>query len=63
MSDSAPKGRLADLPLAERRRLEVETQRELDEGLTRRHVQNAAKHEAMLAANFARAVQFCKQHG
>ena len=32
---------LADLPLAERRRIEAQKQRELDEALTRRHVAEA----------------------
>lgn len=31
-------GRIADLPLAERRRLKLEKQRELEDGFTRRHL-------------------------
>jgi hypothetical protein len=47
--------RLADLPLEERRRLEIEKQRELDEGLMRRHVANATFERAYAAYHFARA--------
>jgi hypothetical protein len=53
----APKGRLADLPLDERRTLDEAKQRELEDGFTRRHVQNARERDASSAANLARALK------
>lgn len=56
-ASEAPKGRLADLPLDERRALDEAKQRELEDGFARRHVQNAREREAMAAANLARALK------
>lgn len=47
---------LADLPLEERRRIEVEWQRELNEGLTRAHLQGANFRAAYLAHELGRAI-------
>lgn len=52
-----PAGRAADLPLSARRELEVDKQRELGEGLTRRHVQNANEQRHVLAAHFFRLLR------
>jgi hypothetical protein len=52
------KGRIADLPLEERRRRDIEQQRELDEGLTRRHIANANYERSYLAVQFARILRF-----
>ena len=49
-------GRLADLSLDERQRLEIEKQRELQDGLTNRHVADATERAAHLAVNFARTL-------
>lgn len=49
--------RIANLALGARRRLEVERQRELDEGLTRRHLDNAEYDRRYLAAQFARLLR------
>jgi hypothetical protein len=51
------KGRIADLPLAERRALEVQKERELDEGLTRRHVANAHYERSYLGFHLARLLR------
>ena len=51
------KGRIADLPLEERRALEVEKQRELGEGLTRRHLADAAYRQSYLAVQIARLLR------
>ena len=50
-------GRTADLPLDERRRFEVEKQRELQDGLTRRHLHIAKYRQRHLAAQFANALR------
>lgn len=50
-------GRLADLPLSDRRRLGAEKQRELDEGLTRAHLQTACDRQRYAAAQFARLLR------
>lgn len=63
MSADTEKGRLADLPFAERLALDAEKHRELQEGLTRRHVQNARESDLQSAANLARAIQFAANHG
>ena len=47
---------LADVPLTVRRRLEVEKQRELHNGLTRRHLDIATYRQRYLAAQFARVL-------
>ncbi len=49
--------RIADLPLSVRRELEVEWQRELNDGLTRRHLDNAGYRQQYLAAQFARVLR------
>jgi len=49
--------RLADLPLEERRRLEVEKQREVGEGLMRRHVAESQYQRLYLAAQLAHALR------
>lgn len=54
MNDS---GRLADLPLAVRRQLEVAEQRELGEGLTHRHLHLAEYRQHYLAVQFARLLR------
>lgn len=59
----APQGRTADLPLAERRAIEEAKQRELDEGLTRRHVKNARERDLLAAANLARALSLADKIG
>jgi hypothetical protein len=51
------KGRLADLPLEERRAQEIEKRRELDEGLTRRHLANAAYEQAYRDVQFDRVLR------
>ena len=51
------KGRIADMPLAERRSLEVEKQRELDDGLTRRHLHVATYQQSYLAVQFGRLLR------
>jgi hypothetical protein len=48
---------LADLPLAERQRLDVEWQRQLDEGLTRRHLAEAEYERCYAEVQFARALR------
>ena len=55
--------RIADVPLAERRRLEVEKQRELADGLTRRHLSIATYRERYLAAQIARVLSMGKREG
>ena len=47
---------LADLPLEERRQLEVERQRELAEGTMRSHVEVAEYQQHHAAVMFARAL-------
>lgn len=51
-----PQG-LADLPLPARRRLDVEWQRELGDGLTRRHLAVEGYRHRYLAAQFARVLR------
>lgn len=55
--------RTADVPLAERRRMEVEQQRELQEGLNRRLVSNARDRQLYLADQFARVLSMGKRKG
>ena len=45
--------RIADLPLSARRKLELGQQQEIEDGLMRRHVQNATEKRDILAAQFA----------
>lgn len=56
MSDAAsnhiPPG-LADLPLDARRAIETEVDREIQDGLTNRHLALSAEERAFAAANFA----------
>lgn len=54
MTDKPTRGRIADLPLEERRRQDMETQRELADGLMRRHVANATYRQRYLAAQAGR---------
>jgi hypothetical protein len=54
MTDKPTQGRITDLPLEERRRQDIETQRELADGLMRRHVANATYERCALAAQVAR---------
>lgn len=49
---AVPQG-LADLPLEDRRARDIETQRELNEGFTRRHLAVAAEERAVASARFA----------
>jgi hypothetical protein len=56
-------GRIADLPLEERRRLEVGKQRELQEGLDRRLVSIATYRQRYLADQFARLLSIGKRKG
>jgi hypothetical protein len=51
------RGRIADDPLEVRRQQEVEKQRELDEGFTRRHVANADYEQRYLAVQFDRLLR------
>ena len=60
--DTPPPG-LADLPLDVRRAREIETQRELHDGLTRRHLDNAAFAQAYNAVQFDRVLRMGKQEG
>jgi hypothetical protein len=50
-------GRIADLPLDERRVLELQKERELGEGLTRRHVANASYERSYLGFHLARLLR------
>jgi hypothetical protein len=50
-------GRLADLPPDERRALQAEQDRALSDGLTRRHLANAAQSQRYFAAQFARLLR------
>ncbi len=50
------RGRLADLPLAERRRIDAEKHRKLDEALTRRHVADAGYQRRYLAGQLVTAL-------
>jgi len=54
MTDEPKRGRIADLPLEVRRAQEIERQRELDEGLTRRHLAIAKYERSFLALQLAR---------
>ena len=54
MNDAA---RFADLPLADRRQLEVDQQQEIQEGLMRRHLENGAEQQRILAAQFAHVLR------
>ena len=56
-------GRIADLPLEERRRLEVEKQRELLDGLTRRLLDIATYRERYHAVQFARVLSMGRREG
>lgn len=49
--------RTADLPLSVRRGLEVEKQRELNDGLTRRHLSIAMDRRRYLAVQLARVLR------
>lgn len=49
---SVPRG-LADEPLEVRRARDIEKQRELQEGFTRRHLAEAAEERAITAASYA----------
>lgn len=62
-ADSAPVGRLADFPLAERQRIEADKRHELQEGMDRRHLQNAQQRDLLVAANFARIVELFGNKG
>lgn len=50
--DAVPAG-LADLPLEVRREQEVDAARQLQEGLTRRHLAQAAEERAVASVCFA----------
>jgi hypothetical protein len=63
LPEEPPRGRIADLPLAERRRLDVEKQRELEDGLTRRHLHIATYRRQYLAAQFALVLGVRKGEG
>lgn len=52
---AVPRG-LADLPLEVRRAQEVERDRDIRDGLTRRHLAVAADERAHVAGNLARAI-------
>jgi hypothetical protein len=52
---------IADLPLSVRRSLEIEKQRELGEGLTRRHLDIATYRQRYLAVQFARVLSMGKR--
>lgn len=54
MTDEPTRGRTADLPLEDRRRLEVENQRDLADGLMRRHVAESEYKRRYLAVQLAR---------
>lgn len=60
--DAVPPG-LADHPLEVRRAQEVERRRELDEGLTRRHLANAEYRGSYLAVQFDRVLRMGKREG
>ena len=57
MTDEPKRGRIADVPLEERRAQDIEKQRELDEGLTRQHLANAAYEQACREVEFDRALR------
>jgi hypothetical protein len=57
VTDEPKQGRTADLPLEDRRAQEIEKRRELDEGLTRRHLAAASYERAYAADQLARAVR------
>jgi hypothetical protein len=63
LPEEPARGRIADLPLAERRRLDVEKQRELEDGLTRRHLHIATYQRQYIAAQFARVLSIGKRWG
>lgn len=54
-TDAIPPG-LADLPLEVRRAREIEREREIEDGIARRHVVVTADERAYAAAQFARAM-------
>lgn len=54
--DAVPLG-LADLPLEARRARDIETRRELNDGLTSSHLANARYRDAYLAVQFARLLR------
>ena len=54
--DAVPPG-LADLPLEVRQAREMEAQREIQEGFTRRHLAVAADERAYAVAQFAHALR------
>lgn len=54
--DNSLSHRTADLPLAARRRLDVEWQRDLGDGLTRRHLAVEQYRQRYVAAQLARAL-------
>ena len=51
---------LADEPLSVRRRKDVEKQREIQDGLTSRHLSIATYRQRYLAAQFARVLRMGK---
>ena len=55
--------RIADLPLSARRKLEVEKQREIHDGLATRHLSIATYRQRYLAAQFARVLRMGKLEG
>ena len=57
------KPRLADLPREERERLEIEKQREIQDGLTRRHVSIATDQQRYLAVQLLRVAAMGKGKG
>ena len=57
MTDEPKRGRIADLSLDERRRLNIEKQRELADGLMRRHVADSEYQRRYLAVQLARALR------
>jgi len=57
MTDETKTGRIADLPLDERRAMEVERDREIAEGLTRRHLANAEYARAYATVQFDRILR------
>ncbi len=55
--DGPSRGRIADEPLESRRKFEIEKERELAEGFTRRHVANAEYEQRYLAVQFDRLLR------
>ena len=59
-TDHAVPPGLADLPLEARQAREVETRREIQDGLTSRHLSIATYRQRYLAAQFARVLRMGK---